>query len=282
MSKPVCVLPCNGLDKCAGDISRRVALKLTAAQGFELICPVLLSQNKTRYEAILEDGSLSVIDGCNTRCASKLAGKLEIAIKEKVNVSEVAKAQNIKLGVAIRDDAETDVLIQTLLEKMSRADEKQADSEFVEPETVAYESFSHGKFIFKVPKNNYFFNENDCWVSVSGDIARVGVCDYVQQNLSDILYVEPPEIGQEIEQFDELGSIESSKAVFEIVSPVSGTVVAVNDKLEDAPELVNESPYEKGWLVELKLRDFEEDKELLHKFKDYFEFLQRKVAETDV
>lgn len=282
MSNSVCVLPCNGLDKCAGDISRRVALKLTESDGFELICPVLLNQNKSRYDKILEDSALTVIDGCNTRCASKLAGSLEIAIKEKVNVSEVAKAQNIKLGVAIRDDEETNTLIQTLLEKMSRADEKQAESEFVEPETVAYDSFSHGKFIFKVPKNNYFFNENDCWVTVSGNMARVGVSDYIQQNLSDILYVDAPEIGTEVDQFDELGSIESSKAVFEIVSPVSGTVVAVNDKLEDAPELVNESPYEKGWLVELKLSDFEEDKELLHGFKAYFEFLQRKVAETDV
>ncbi|MBC3887109.1 glycine cleavage system protein GcvH [Acetobacterium paludosum] len=282
MSNTVCVLPCNGLDKCAGDISRRVALKLTESEGVELICPVLLNQNKTRYDKVLEDGSLSVIDGCNTRCASKLAGSLEIAIKEKVNVSEVAKAQNIKLGVDIRDDEETDALVQVLLEKMSISEEKQADSQFIETETVEYESFSHGKFIFKVPKNNYFFNENDCWVSISGDIARVGVTDYVQQNLSDILYVDPPEIGQEIEQFDELGSIESSKTVFEIISPVSGTVVAVNDKLQDAPELVNESPYEKGWLVELRLSNFEEDKELLLDFEAYFEFLKRKVAETNV
>ncbi|MBK5245541.1 MAG: glycine cleavage system protein GcvH [Eubacteriaceae bacterium] len=282
MSKIVCVLPCNGLDKCAGDISRRVALKLTEFEGVELICPVLLNQNKTRYDKVLEDGSLSVIDGCNTRCASKLAGSLEIAIKEKVNVSEVAKAQNIILGVAIRDDEETDALVQVLLEKLSSSGEKQADSQFIETETVDYDSFSHGKFIFKVPKENYFFNENDCWVSISGDIARVGVTDYVQQNLSDILYVDPQEIGLKVEQFDDLGSIESSKAVFEIISPISGTVVAVNDKLGDAPELVNESPYEKGWLVELKLSNFEEDKELLLDFEAYFEVLKRKVAEINV
>ena len=282
MSNTICVLPCNGLDKCAGDISRRVALKLSESEGVELICPVLLNQNKTRYDKILDDGSLSVIDGCNTRCASKLAGSLEIAIKEKINVSEVAKAQNIKLGAAIRDDEEIEDLIQVLLEKMSISGEKQTDSQFIETETVDYDSFSHGKFIFKVPKNNYFFNENDCWVSISGDIARIGVTDYVQQNLSDILYVDSPEIGLEIEQFDELGSIESSKAVFEIVSPVSGTVVTVNDKLDDAPELVNESPYEKGWLVELKLSNFEEDKELLLDFEAYFELMKRKAAETNV
>ncbi len=127
MSKTVCVLPCNGIDKCAGDIARRVALKLTESKGYELICPVLLNQNKTRYDKALEGGSLSVIDGCNTRCASKLAGRLEIAIKEKVNVSEMANEQNIKLGVAIHEDEETDALVRVLLGKMSGTTEKQAE-----------------------------------------------------------------------------------------------------------------------------------------------------------
>jgi glycine cleavage system H protein len=282
MSKPICVLPCNGLDKCAGDLSRRVALQLAQSQEVELICPVLLNHNQSRYEKALEAGDLTVIDGCKTRCASKLAGDLELAIKEKVNVSEVAKDLNIKLGVEIQESKETEAVVQAVLEKLSRSAADQAESEFIEPESVEYDSFSHGKFIFKVPKTNYYFNENDCWVTVSGNTARIGVSDYVQQNLSDILYVDPPEIGQTFEQFDDLGSIESGKAVFEIIAPASGTVVAVNTELNDAPELVNESPYEKGWLVEVRLSDFEEDQELLHDGQFYFEFLQRKVAEVDV
>lgn len=282
MSKPICVLPCNGLDKCAGDLSRRVALQLAQSQEVELICPVLLNHNQSRYEKALEAGDLTVIDGCKTRCASKLAGDLELAIKEKVNVSEVAKDLNIKLGVEIQESKETEAVVQAVLEKLSRSAADQAESEFIEPESVEYDSFSHGKFIFKVPKTNYYFNENDCWVTVSGNTARIGVSDYVQQNLSDILYVDPPEIGQAFEQFDDLGSIESGKAVFEIIAPASGTVVAVNTELNDAPELVNESPYEKGWLVEVRLSDFEEDQELLHDGQFYFEFLQRKVAEVDV
>jgi len=282
MSKPICVLPCNGLDKCAGDLSRRVALQLAQSQEVELICPVLLNHNQSRYEKALEAGDLTVIDGCKTRCASKLAGDLELAIKEKVNVSEVAKDLNIKLGVEIQESKETEAVVQAVLEKLSRSAADQAESEFIEPESVEYDSFSHGKFIFKVPKTDYYFNENDCWVTVSGNTARIGVSDYVQQNLSDILYVDPPEIGQAFEQFDDLGSIESGKAVFEIIAPASGTVVAVNTELNDAPELVNESPYEKGWLVEVRLSDFEEDQELLHDGQFYFEFLQRKVAEVDV
>jgi len=282
MSESLCVLPCNGLDKCAGDLSRRVAQEMAKSEEVELICPVLLNQNKSRYEKALEAGSLTVIDGCNTRCASKLAADLELAIKEKVNVSEVAKSLDIKLGIEIREDQDTQAVIQAVLGKINSSAAEQVESEFVEPESVEYNTFSHGKFIFKVPKANYYFNENDCWVTVSGNMARVGVSDYVQQNLSDILYVDPPEIGDEFEQFDDLGSIESSKAVFEIVSPVAGTVVAVNAGLSDAPEQVNESPYEKGWLVEVRLSDFEEDQDLLHDCPAYFEFLKRKVAEIDV
>lgn len=282
MSDNICVLPCNGLDKCAGDLSRRVALELAKSEEVELICPVLLNQNQSRYEKTLAAGELTVIDGCNTRCASKLAGDLGLAIKDKVNVSEVAKDMDIKLGVEIREDADTQLVVSAVLEKIKSETGDQTESEFIAPESIDYHTFSHGKFIFKVPKSNYFFNENDCWVTVSGKFARIGVSDYVQQNLSDILYVDPPEIGDEFEQFEDLGSIESSKAVFEIVSPVAGTVVAVNTSLSDAPELVNESPYEKGWLVEVKLSDFEEDQDLLHDCPAYFEFLQRKVAEIDV
>ena len=282
MSESICVLPCNGLDKCAGDLSRRVALELAQSAEVALICPVLLNQNRSRYEKALAAGDLTIIDGCNTRCASKLAGDLELAIKDKVNVSEVAKTLDIKLEVDIQENDDTRAVVQAVLAKVNSSAADQAESEFIEPEAVEYNSFSHGKFIFKVPQSNYFFNENDCWVTVSGKMARVGVSDYVQQNLSDILYVDPPEIGDEFEQFDDLGSIESSKAVFEIISPVSGTVVAVNSILNDAPEQVNESPYEKGWLVEVKLRDFSEDQDLLHDCPAYFEFLQGKVAEIDV
>jgi len=161
MSESICVLPCNGLDKCAGDLSRRVALELAQSEEVELICPVLINQNKSRYEKALSAGDLTVIDGCNTRCASKLAGDLELAIKEKVNVSEVAKALDIKLGVEIREDQETQTVVQAVLEKVNSAATDQAESEFIEPESIEYNTFSHGKFIFKVPKSNYFFNEND-------------------------------------------------------------------------------------------------------------------------
>jgi glycine cleavage system H protein len=82
-----------------------------------------------------------------------------------------------------------------------------------------------------------------------------------------------------VEQFDGAGEIESGKAVFEIISPVSGTITRVNDRLMDKPELINENPYEQGWIAEIELSDFEADKDLLHEFDDYFPILKRKADE---
>jgi len=111
-----------------------------------------------------------------------------------------------------------------------------------------------------------------------GNRARIGVTDFVQQNLSDILYFTPPIMGAEIDQFGEVGEIESSKSVFEVISPLSGKVISINDTLVQQPELINENPYELGWIAEIELADFESDKELLIGFDKYFEIMKRKVV----
>jgi glycine cleavage system H protein len=152
-------------------------------------------------------------------------------------------------------------------------------SQFAFPERLEYETYRKDKFLFRLPKEGFYFNENDCWVYVSGNIARVGVTDYVQQSLSDIMFFTPPAVGTEIEQFGEVGTVESVKAVFEVVSPVSGKVTAVNEALSNAPEMINQNPYEQGWIAEVELTDFETDIELLLDFDGYFEILKRKVDE---
>jgi glycine cleavage system H protein len=110
----------------------------------------------------------------------------------------------------------------------------------------------------------------------------VGVTDYVQQSLSDIMFFTPPTVGTEVEQFGEVGTIESGKAVFEVISPVSGKVTAVNEGLVSAPERINQNPYEKGWIAELELSDFASDRELLLDFEGYFKIMKRKVDEFHV
>ncbi|MCL2337086.1 MAG: glycine cleavage system protein H, partial [Firmicutes bacterium] len=89
-------------------------------------------------------------------------------------------------------------------------------------------------------------------------------------------------IANEIEQFEEAGALESGKAVFEVISPVSGKIVAVNEQLMEKPELLNENPYEQGWIAEIELTDFAADKELLHTFAGYFTALKRKVDDFHV
>ena len=144
-------------------------------------------------------------------------------------------------------------------------------------------SIKKDKFTFRLPKNEgFWFSENDMWLYVDGDMARCGVTAYAEKSLMDIMFFTPPEIGAQIEQFGEAGDIESSKAVFELICPVSGTITAVNESLEGEPEKINEDPYRQGWIFEIKLSDFEEDKELLLPFNEYIHIMKRKVDEFHV
>jgi len=93
------------------------------------------------------------------------------------------------------------------------------------------------------------------WLKLKGDTAVIGITDHAQTELTDIVFVELPEVGKEIKKGEELCVVESVKSVSEIYSPVSGKIVNVNEKLEDAPETVNEKPYDDGWLVELEIKD---------------------------
>jgi glycine cleavage system H protein len=102
------------------------------------------------------------------------------------------------------------------------------------------------------------------WARVNaGDIVEVGVTHYAQDTLGDVVFVELPEVGSQVDQFDKFGEIESVKAVSDLFSPVSGTVTAVNEELAHSPELVNSDPYGDGWIMEVKLGDCSELDELM-------------------
>ncbi|MCE5314459.1 MAG: putative zinc-binding protein [Armatimonadota bacterium] len=276
------VLPCNGLDKAFGVLARELALKLSETQGAQIICPVLLNNSPARYENTLAEADLLVIDGCPTRCATKLANKLGLKIDDKLLVSEQAKSSGLEVGKSLRPGPLGIQLVEIMANGLSASKEKSAESVasdvFESPGdflTVTYD-----KFVFKIPVEGYLFNENDCWVRVIGDRARVGVSDFVQQNMTDITYFEPAQLGAEIEQFDEVGSLESGKSMMDVLSPVSGVIVAVNTQLSDNPELVNEDPYGKGWIAEIKLRDFDSDKALLIDAYAYSRAVEKKAAEA--
>jgi glycine cleavage system H protein len=101
---------------------------------------------------------------------------------------------------------------------------------------------------------NLKYSKTDEWVRVEGDIATIGITDYAQDQLGDVVYIELPWEGAEnIADEQKFGDIESVKATSELISPVSGEIVRVNEALKEQPELVNDSPYEEGWMIAVKL-----------------------------
>lgn len=101
------------------------------------------------------------------------------------------------------------------------------------------------------------------WVHVKGNTAIVGITDHAQSELTDIVFAELPEVGKEISKGDELCVVESVKSVSEIYAPISGKITKVNEDLEDTPEIINENPFDDGWLVEMELSNEKEVDELL-------------------
>ena len=111
--------------------------------------------------------------------------------------------------------------------------------------------------------SNLLYSKDHEWVlSLEGNRVRIGISDYAQNSLGDIVFVENPEEGDEVTVNEVMGSIESVKAVSDLYSPVSGAVVLVNEELEDSPQLINEKPYE-AWLIEVELSNPDELNSLL-------------------
>jgi len=105
-----------------------------------------------------------------------------------------------------------------------------------------------------LPDNLLYTKEHE-WIKKEGNKVRIGITDFAQDELGDIVFVELPEVDETIEADETFGSVESVKTVSELYAPVSGTIVEINEELEDSPELVNESPYEEAWMMVVELDD---------------------------
>jgi glycine cleavage system H protein len=121
--------------------------------------------------------------------------------------------------------------------------------------------------------NNYYYTREHEWVDVEEGVASIGITDHAQDQLGDIVYVELPEVGADLNAGDEFGSVESVKAVAEVFSPVTGEVTEINEELEDNPEKVNQSPHEDGWLIKIKLADTSELESLMN-HEEYASFVE--------
>ena len=113
-----------------------------------------------------------------------------------------------------------------------------------------------------VPKDLKYTNDHE-WVKVEGDIATVGVTDFAQGELGDIVYVEVDTLDEELEREEVFGTVEAVKTVSDLFMPISGEVIEFNESLETNPEKVNEDPYEEGWMIKIKISNPSEIDELL-------------------
>lgn len=113
------------------------------------------------------------------------------------------------------------------------------------------------------PKDIKFTDDHE-WIKIDDNIVTIGITDFAQSELGDIIYVEFPDVGTKFSNKDSIGTLEAVKTVADIFAPLSGFITEINESLEDNPELINESPYENGWIIKMKIEDIEEYGKLLN------------------
>ncbi|NPE07961.1 MAG: glycine cleavage system protein H [Asgard group archaeon] len=285
MTKKISVLPCCGINKTLGLVTIEIGLKLKELDhSIELISPANFSVDQKRFQELIQESQVIVFDGCATRCATKLLEKVDFTKVKRIFIPEESKKYEVRLGKALRLSDEgkefAEKIAKQIMEELKK-EAKQVKQPIVERDfgKIDYFEITYDKYHFRVPKEGYYFSENDCWVKQDGEKALIGITDYLQNKSSDILFVDLPEINTQVVQFDEIVNFESVKAMLSLISPVSGVVRVINYKLEDEPNLLNDDPYEQGWTIEITLTDFDEDKELLMDGKTYFEYMKKKIEE---
>ncbi|RKZ00717.1 MAG: glycine cleavage system protein GcvH [Candidatus Hydrothermota bacterium] len=125
---------------------------------------------------------------------------------------------------------------------------------------------------YKVPEDLKYTKEHE-WAKIEGDVATIGITDYAQSELGDIVYIELPKVDSEVEQMAPIGTIEAVKTVADLYSPLSGKVIEVNEKLSQNPSIVNNDPYGEGWIAKIRISNPDEVKNLLSA-EDYIELLE--------
>lgn len=127
---------------------------------------------------------------------------------------------------------------------------------------------------YNIPEGFYYSKEHE-WVLIKKDHAIVGITDYAQKALHEIVYVELPAVGSKLRQMQSIGTVESVKAVSEVFTPVSGEIIGVNEKLVESPELVNRDPYNEGWIMKVRPTNLKKDLEKLMTAQQYAEYTKK-------
>ncbi|UCG79077.1 MAG: glycine cleavage system protein GcvH [Nitrospirota bacterium] len=117
------------------------------------------------------------------------------------------------------------------------------------------------------------YHKEHSWARVDGNKALIGITDYAQDALGDVVYIDLPDLNSDISADNEISEIESTKATSSVIAPVSGTIIEINEELEESPEIINEDPYEKGWIIAIEMSDPSELDSLLEA-ADYESFIE--------
>ena len=126
---------------------------------------------------------------------------------------------------------------------------------------------------YVVPENLYYTKEHE-WLKIEDDTATMGITDYAQKSLHEIVFVDLPEIKRKVRQMEPIGTVESVKAVSEIYTPISGEIIEVNKELNEKPELVNQDPYGKGWIAKIRHENLVNELKNLMTSQEYKEYLK--------
>ena len=135
---------------------------------------------------------------------------------------------------------------------------------------------TYKKFIFKV-KVGYLYSKEDFWADIRGKVATMGLADFLQKSKGDVAFLETVEPGTKVKMGQALGKIETIKATFGIISPVTGKVIKVNSELETSPHLINSDPYGAGWIYEIELADPEGNQLRLLEAESYMKLMKEKI-----
>lgn len=266
------IIPCAGYDRPGGKVSRAVAEKL-AEDREDVVIGSMGALFKERPGEMRDYRTSEIIclDGCGTKCSSELAlarGRDDIAV---LSVPDI-------VGSVEDFDEKVKQMVDAVTSELNKRTPKTSSTVVKEPtREIAYLEEKFDKFTLRVAEG-LKYSDNDFWVWDEGDYVRVGVSDFLQQMMSDVYFVELVEPGTHVDIFDDAGAMESTKIMVEIIVPLSGTIIESNSTLEDSPEFINESPYDRGWLYRIRPDDIDE-LELLRDASDYMVHALTKAKE---
>lgn len=290
------LITCSGIEKRRGFLTSLVGLavrSLAEKDGYDCRLKPSFAQisidEEDKWVKKLDKKSIYVLNGCNVQCGQELLAKRHITARNlsiTTFIKKLNSADSLVDSSGHYDPEEVNQLAEIIWEFILKdlTPKKVRDSRPESLTSLEYtkiRELSYSKFIFKIPvkSGKMWYTWNDSWMYVENNHAYIGITDYMQKKLADILLFENMEKNTEIPAMEALATIESAKAVFEIMIPFTAKILEINTALLDNPELMNESPYDKGWVCKVEILETPLNFDLVMDADQYYTELETKVRE---